>query len=62
METINQIIRYIGAINANAFVAIVYWISSNFAAFISIACFVLLAVFDIREKSSQYITDGREIV
>ena len=41
METINQIIRYIGAINANAFVAIVYWISSNFAAFVSIACFVL---------------------
>ena len=61
-EYFKNLFFYFISINANAFWAIIYFLSQNWFLLLSLFCIVILTLTEIKIKSSYIIDDEREML
>ena len=59
---ISTFFQNFGAINANAFYSILYFLKNNILFFAVIIAIVYIAYIEMKEKSDEYIDDERGII
>ena len=60
--SLDLIFQNFGAINANAFYSVLYFLTNNFLFFVVIIAIVYIVVIELKEENDNYVDDERNVI